>query len=434
MLVCLIGAWYIERMKIEAEEPILPNNRPLSRETLMEMPELSREEELLDTPVPFENRVAHLSVFDKTLVVEGTVPELAHRLDVRVSTVMRMVASLGAQVDLIGTDGVCHPSLFAVLQEELSWGSLVDELPDSVTLNSIENTVGVGKSWALTAMNGLGVISEEFDRRGNLLYSKNVVHALRHLKLHESPADDWYDEVTVRSLTRRSDTWVHDKVNTYNLDMEYRIGVSRGRPQRHYSQATLDFLIEISAQHPPAGAWLTVRAAASKLGISRAVATQMLSEFDALAEERVVDSGHVAVCYPPEIIDNLAVEHLSKADDWLTIDGIATLIGKDFSWVLARIEQYADLAQLRKSRSRKLATHYPPHVITKLFEEAIAVPLIRDWVTVHMIGQETGKSVNWIKKRLGEYQGVGEQRVTLSGHVRICYPVSVLDDLKKLAE
>ena len=71
------------------EFEIRPGER-LPAETRMEMPEVSYEQELIMTPVPFENRVAYLSDFVKPHAKRETIEHIAKALGVSVGRAERM--------------------------------------------------------------------------------------------------------------------------------------------------------------------------------------------------------------------------------------------------------------------------------------------------------------------------------------------------------
>lgn len=124
-------------------------------------------------------------------------------------------------------------------------------------------------------------------------------------------------------------------------------------------------------------------------------------------------------------------------EDWHTIPTLATLTGKSRDWILNQLEA----SSVRPENRRQAATgrdfpHYPPETLVLLFEANQKIPEpAGDWLTANALVLKTGKSTNWVRKRLDkDFIALGEPRLDDMTVIRIHYPPLVLEAMLREIE
>ena len=440
MLVYLLTSWLTEGM----DDFEIRYGERLPAETRMEMPEMSYEQELIMTPVPFENRVEYLSDFVKPHAKRETIEHIAKALGVSVGRAERMAEEVGA-VSSPDHHGVMKYEHFTreIIEEELEWQRLYDQLDEYVSAGMLAYHLAKSKKWIREHSYGAGIYPERrVGPAGRVIdtYPKIALPMLRTILLHTPPANDWYTTTEVETILGRTKEWIDTAVAEYGLQTERRISALAHRETPHYPEETLKALHKISQETKPAGEWLTETQIAEKLGKSNSWVNLRLQDYEGVAEERLDDASRRRVHYSPEVIEVLRNEAdglPEVAGDWLTANGIAKHLKVTKDWVDARIGAYQELGELRLytggKQAQKEAMHYPPEVLNGLKElKEAAPPLAGGWLTVNMIALRIGRSFKWVDTRIGDYYEFGGMRQAEgSNQPTMHYPPSVLADLER---
>lgn len=412
--------------------------------TRMEMPDMSYEQELIATPVPFANRVAFLSDYVKPYAKAETIEHIAKALDVPVGRAVRMAEEVGASV-YQDTNGEKRYEHFTreVIEEELEWQQLYDELDAFVTANDIAYHLAKSRKWVQEHLYGAGIYPESrIGPAGRVvsMYPKIALPMMRTILLHVPPADDWYTTTEVETLLGHTKEWIDAMVAKYDLEVEQRLSALSYRSTPHYPEHTLKVLQEISQDIQPAGNWLTKQQIAEGIGKSVSWVAVRLLEYATMAEKRLDNTSRTLLHYPPEVIRAL-MEEVDKlpetAGDWLTANGIAKALRVDREWVISHLGVYGERGKSRlytgSKGSLKEAIHYPPEALDALRELRETAPaLAAGWLTVNMIALRLGRSFKWVDSRIADYAEQGAMRQTEgSGTPAVHYPPSVYQELEQ---
>ncbi len=419
------------------EFEIRPGER-LPAETRMEIPEVSYEQELLLTPIPFEYRLAALSDYVKHSDEKRTLAHIAKRLNVSQARALQLIEEVGARSEEVHGKIVFEPHTDEVLVEELAWRSFVEELDDTLAISTIAETLNKHVEWVRRIAYGLAVFPEMgLGRNGQPaeLYPKSLVLDLRAIALHTPPAGEWYSGGEVAAATGRSDSWTVKMVASLALESGVRIGALSHKEDTHYPQKTLDVLVGIAKEHPHAGDWVTAHRMADILLVSKHWVKRELAKGPFMTEMRLPDMGAATLHYPPEVLETLRtrLEKLVPAGDWLTESGIADAIGKNIEWVQARIDPYVDSGEMRISRAGKPTLHFSPAVAESLHQISLEVKPAGDWMTVYGMAAALGRTSKWVSARITPYLHLAEPRLTKhNNREKPHYPPEVFEAFKRI--
>ena len=123
-------------------------------------------------------------------------------------------------------------------------------------------------------------------------------------------------------------------------------------------------------------------------------------------------------------------------EGWYTLRGLAEAARKDREWVGNRLEELGIIPEKRKSLESGITLeYYPPETLNLIIKCIKKIPKYgEDWYTCSRICQETGKSLHWVSRRLGEYANVSQPRLDDMRVSRVHYPKYVFDILLAQAE
>lgn len=346
----------------------------LPAETRMEVPELSYEQELLLTHVPFKNRVEFLSDYVKPHARHMTVDEIARRLNVSVGRVETLADRVGANFTHNDSEGTTFELFtFEVIEEEIVWQKVEDSLEDQISAYAIAEYLAKSEVWVRRTAYNLAVYPEQRweNNRWVFLYPKEVLLMLRTVILHTPPANDFYAIDEAVALVGKSREWIARAVELNELDWEVRLLSVSHKDAVHYPKETIDVLCALAAElPPPAGNWLTVTQMGVAVSRTKEWVRAHLGEQLYAAEPRIGDNMKVEGHFPPETLQYLKgiiAELPPYADDWVTVWGIATKLGRSVPWVQNHISEYDDCAELRlTNRGNRPLMHYPPEVLAAL--------------------------------------------------------------------
>lgn len=122
------------------------------------------------------------------------------------------------------------------------------------------------------------------------------------------------------------------------------------------------------------------------------------------------------------------------AQGWITLNGLCEEFpGTDREWIFRRLEENNFYPEDRRSElTGRIFPHYSPGckaiIRTALLERPAAAG---EWLTLYRLLSITGRSENWLRKRLPQYDHLSEPRIDDQGVTRKHYPPIVAHLLKK---
>jgi len=355
-------------------------NRPVERSSLdtrIEFPDMSYEHELLNTPVPFSNRVEFLSDSVKLSPKIQTAQAIANELEVTVANVVAMAKMIDATPKVSDAGLIEYdPYTLEVIQEELNWQKSFDSLDEYLSIPNTANYLGKSKDWVLTHAAGL----DEYPAYRPLntarpvqSYPKSVVYSLRTISLHFPPANGLLNIAEVEDVVGKSYTWINKMVAVNNLPTSMRTTTATKRVGVHFYEETVNELKKIADELPePAGGYYTAHHIGALLGKSDRWINARLIPYMSFGEELLDDFSRPAIHYPQAVFELLKEASLEvpPADGWFTNYDIQRILGVGIDWLNNRLKSYQNVAETRLSIASRPAPHYPPEVVEEIEELA----------------------------------------------------------------
>lgn len=361
-LVAWLNRVIMEDLEIKYGEPLPPATR-------MELPELSYEQELLNTPVPFENRIAFLSEYSKVSSKQSTFDELLVNLGVSAYVLRSVLSEINAPFKSLDSGEVIYEShTEEVAADELSWQKKFNALNDYLAAISIAKVLSKGTDSVHQLAYGLQVYPEfkDIGKRRSFIYPKELAQMLHILTLHHPPAGDWYGPDEAESSVGKNREWIESQVSKYGLKSGMRM--SRNNIMvAHYPFETIEALWAMVEQlPPPAGDWMTVNHMARLLNKSSYWVNARIDTYYHLAEERLTDIQRVELHYPPYVfpyLEGLAAELPPPGNGWLTVEDIMEMLLKSRDWVITRLKKINAVSEMRLSSTNEPRAHYHPDIV-----------------------------------------------------------------------
>lgn len=352
---------------MEQEFTIQPGER-WPRETLMPLPEMSYEQELANTPVPFQNRVDFLSIYIKQSVQRRTDSEIARKLGIGLDAVHRMAERVGAQSCVLESGAIEYePYVREVIAEELYYQRNYDELAEYVSAPELSSYVGRDVRWIRRSTYALGYYPEpKTMKRGREDggYPKRAALMLRNLLLHTPPANEHYALIEIKQATGRGSNWIRSLMEKEELSTSLRISATDGRISPHVTQEVFDLIVHASEQlPPPAGDWLTAHRITVMLGANIHWVKAQLEGYKEVAKYLTADNNEVLLHYPPEVYAILKAEY-EKPSEYKPPEGrvtekaLAIKMGRTVRWVQNRREFIEQFGDTRKRAGGSPRTYY----------------------------------------------------------------------------
>jgi hypothetical protein len=263
-----------------------------------------------------------------------------------------------------------------------------------------------------------------------LIDTVTVEIAERLLEVLEAYAPEgWFTVLELARYSGRSQNHVLGHIaQTGAFSQKFRL--RNGGLQDHYRLSALPDL-KPAAFYPSAGSWLTINRMARILGRS-----------DAWVQDRVqVRSGEyrrgklrqVRLCFPPSELERL--QHLDQqtplSEDWLTVNQLATTLGKSVTWVEGRVRVRGSEMRERTAHTGRPERHYPPSELARLVALRDELKPAEDWVTEWDMYTQLGCDPDWVRARLNF--DLGEERLTTRiGKATVHYPPCELERLRRI--
>lgn len=358
MVAYLLMSW-LNRGIVEDFE-IQPGRR-WSKDTLLEMPDMSYAQELLSTPVPVENRIAVLNNTNPTFT-SHTFRTIANSLNVSVKT----AETLAAEIDIIPDKDTLPLYSFELLEEEVLWNRFVDTLPQQMGPRRVGNAISRDRDWVIQTANELAIFPAIDVAPNGLLrtrYDKSLVSALRTLMLHAPLASDWQNAEEFSREFRRSERWVVNILERNGIFPQDRMANKGQNVSPHY--------------HP--------------------------------------DSREV-------LRENNSYE---MAGDWMTISRMATLLARGYNWVQIRIQKSGIVGEMRFDDTHKLARHYSPEIFEQLkhMREAEKTSVeLEGYISEKELARRLGRTWKWVRSRSDKIDSIVVTYVDTQDRTMWLYP------------
>ena len=256
----------------------------------MELPELSYEQELLNTPIPFSNRIEFLSDYVKSEAKPMSLRQICAATGMTQRQGRVYVDELKPDVvGLIdGTEEMFEPYTLEVFEDEREWDESFGQLDSYLSIDAMATYLARHRDWVTKNLNGLGVypsLRQNSQKHLLSLYPKESVWMLRSLSLHFPPANDWWSTDELHEEFHRGHEWIRSTLGRLGVQTSLRTSVGSRVVVPHHAPEARDVLKTVLHEQKPAGDWLTVWGLAETLGKHNSWVKKRIVEYDHLSEE-----------------------------------------------------------------------------------------------------------------------------------------------------
>jgi len=144
---------------------------------------------------------------------------------------------------------------------------------------------------------------------------------------------------------------------------------------------------------------------------------------------RLVSDGREFVHFPPETV-SLVMPDYSLGGDWFTIRALAQELNKDRDWVVKRIADCP--SQPRLGDGKRLFDHYGPQTLEMLREKLAAEKHADTYLSLRGLARVLGKSTSWVARRLPYVKTLSEERLDAGNRSFTHYHPDAIDELRQL--
>ncbi|RJR28298.1 hypothetical protein C4564_05735 [Candidatus Microgenomates bacterium] len=210
--------------------------------------------------------------------------------------------------------------------------------------------------------------------RSGLHYSPDALAELRAIRDQAAvklDRENYFNINQLSDITERHSLWVTNRLD--RLEIEAIVGLdSVGKATGYYPRYVLDLLVEEASRYENAQGDLTIPALAKGVGKDREWVIRQLTKLEIVGDyKRFEVSGRVDLCYPQEVLRVLltcAEDYLSPEEDWYTKNALVEITGKSYNWVNRRISELKIAPSLMQDAQGVLRQHYPPEVVSRMVE------------------------------------------------------------------
>lgn len=250
----------------------------------------------------------------------------------------------------------------------------------------------------------------------------------------ETPAGDWMTTTTMADELQVDYKWVNRRILQIETIGEFRIGVNG--PKLHFPQEALEELREIRNKalvKVDNDNYFNVTQLSEILGRHSLWVNNRLDKLDIEPILGLDASGKAIEFYPRSVLEMLVADKdkFKNATGELTIPIICKLTGKDRDWVIDQLEDIGATAVYKRfSNSGRVDLCFDQGVGDQLLDKAKKyIKPEEGWYTEHALVVLTGKSRNWVVRRI-EKNSYGYELLTdIHGVIRKHYPPEVKDKL-----
>jgi len=349
--------------KVSKEEYEIGHWGRFDTSTLMPFPEKTQSQELLDKPIPLENRINHLLPYIEPDPIRRTAFAIAHKMGVPISWVKKTAKHIGLQSSIEeNLDGeqieLFQYMAYELLDEEKAWSDAYEELDDFLSSYAVGNFIARTPYWVRVNASDLEIhpiLMPLASGRDTPAYPKHLVLQLRHLLLLTPAAENRLTIHALSELTGDRPINIDRKLKALGVESDNRRSMHSGQIARHFQYKTLSLLEERKQkQPPPAADWMTAKTIGKLLNKSQVwVAGRINNSFQQLGEVRLTDGVAPYVHYPPLVYEALKAEVKELAlipvaeDTDLAMSALVKVVGRNEKWITDRIP-YTDIQATRK--------------------------------------------------------------------------------------
>lgn len=369
-----------------------------SKETRIPIPDRTYTQELLDVPIPLENRIAHLIPYIEPIAGVRTQYMISTIIGASASWVVRAAEYIGLEPLVNGTDRgslVRHytPPALELLQEEWDWYQSYKELDDQLTETAVGMFVAKSVHWVRKTAHELEVYP--IDKvlktgRERYTYKKTLIPQLRHILLVFLPAEDWCTKQELIELTGKDWPWIKKQLIKTDIKVMPRRSPFNGGVYDYIAPESREYLNSIKTNLPKAGK--------RTIHYSEAVRQPL--------EEKAKTEG---------------------TDKRLARIAIARAVGKSWDWVESRlpyvgIETYEEGSPVYREPEEEIIKG-----LKKIAEEEAADTRL----AIYEIARILGHSSYWVKARLPFTTISPEEK---RGKQYDVFELEIIDQLRALPE
>lgn len=340
------------------------------------IPDRSYTQELLDTPVPLENRIELLSAYVLPTAKIHTLSQLVKKLEITPRSVHELSQALGIEFKE-AADGTEEYPLFTyeLLEEELAWDEIIAEQDDYVSAEMISRIVGRDVRWVKYRANELAVFPSHqmtATKRMSLAYPKSLIAQLRHVMLHTPAAGEWSSIAELAEEVGKDREWVVKRLQDSGIESQERIGRLNHNSNPHYPPMASEYLLEcLQVENNLAGSWVTAAYIEHSVGRTSHWVSARLASYYQVKELRLDDTMKRTWHYPPEVLKALKAESeqemaVQAAEEFMTVKALAQKLGRSVLWVRNRVAEIEATPEIRRNRSNRSYEYYSPDVLEEL--------------------------------------------------------------------
>lgn len=339
------------------------------------VPERSHTQELLDTPIPIENRIELLSAYVIPTSKIHSLEQMAKKLGITPHRVRELTNEIGI-APLIDNGKTEYPLFtFELLEEELAWDATFESLEEYLSAKSIAKVVARDERWVKHRANELAIFPElrTFSSgREGFGYPKTLIPILRHVMLQTPLAGEWFNLSELEQEMGKSREWVIARLKNGGFTPNERVARTNHAVTDHFPPDSYDYLKRcLQEESRQAGDWLTMTYIARSLGRDEKWVKAHLEPYETLKEKRLDDVNKMTYHYPPLVYEalvriNIQTQSYEESGEYMTVKTLAQKIGRSVLWVKNRVDQIEATPETRRNRSNRLYEYYPPKALEQL--------------------------------------------------------------------
>ena len=311
----------------------------------------------------------------------------------------------------------------------------------SLTVEAISELEGKPWTWVLRRVAPFKEhleIPEDIREIMELKVPVEIVEKLYSVSYTNTPAEDWLTTTAMSNLLGVAFKWVNRRILYLDSPCEYRL-FSDNRPLLHFSPEVLD---ELQNMRDEAIENIDPEKYVHLTDLARLTERHSLWVTNRLDSIRVDiklgydSSGRMVEYYPIDVIDQLILEKEKYEDskEMLSIPMLSERVGKDREWVVDQLEELGVVGEYRRfEKSGRVDLSFDQGILKELeHRTAPYEPPQEGWFTANALTEMTGKSRNWVIRRLEQIGIEPSLREDSHGVLREHYPPAVVEELLEM--
>lgn len=430
MLAYLLAAW-LNRVIVEEFE--IKQYESISRETRMDLPAVSFEQELISQPIPFSNRVESLVDYITLHPQVAFLINIADRFKRNSKSVAQDALSMGAQV--LGTDAYGHPVFerftAEVLEDEYLWRSKLREADQYLTANAIGKLLGRKWDWVVRNTAALNIHPSLMELRGQqeLMFPASVANDLRKLELQIPPAHHHYSISELQELSGKDHRWIEKVFASHGIEAEFRANLKTRAYARHYRRDSYYVIEEALAALPaPAGDSVTISEISQKHNLSRYGVEKIIINEGIVGQEKLDTQSVPRYMYAPEEESTIVGTSTDRPEGkHYSFRELASKVNRSFYWVKDAAKPFTEEVVRGERRSVLLNEDQAAYIVEVAKAEP---PLAQGWLTLEDVSHMLMKHRSWVERRIQQVAVRSEVRLDVRYKPRIHYEPDTIDELQ----